>query len=248
MMMDLLLLQITFILCYLILFFPQLIRFSPEKARLFRWVIISLMVINGFLGLSFVSRQKELTLQEIAISGTGVLIFLTLLFSTAFIFLEFWPKKIRKFKPLIILVLLIPGLFFIITSSSYNFPYTDYRLEPPEKPPGNIQTLDVIDYEIKRVVPYLYSSIYYKIDITFYHQEEKIQRKEWPVRLETVRGSEPLLEAIIIPENREGFLAGFYQPVLIIDTREYLVLMGDYPERFAYSREMQRNINTFMGW
>ncbi len=247
-MSNLFFMQLALILSYFLLLFPQLLRLSPFRAAQFRWLIIALLGIKSLVGLNFLAGQTTLVLQELAISQDGFPVFTALFFVPAFILREKWPSRFRNWQPLILLIVLVPGLILGGTSADKGFPITDHAPDLFPDPPGETSTLEVLDFSILKIFPYLYEDIFFLMDISFRYGDEVFHRKNWPVRINPARDTEPLLQAGVVVQAEKGFLPGFYQPVFIMETRDFIVFRGDYPERTSYSREVQQNLNSFMGW
>lgn len=247
-MSNLFFMQLALILSYFLLLFPQLLRLSTSRAAQFRWLIIVLLGIKSLAGLNFLAGQTTLGWQELAISQNGFMIFSALFFVPAFILREKWPSRFRSWQPLILLIVLVPTLILGGTSANKGFPITDHGPDLVQDPPGEPSTMEVLDFSILNILPYLYEDIFFLMDISFRYGDEVFHRKNWPVRINPTRNTEPLLQARVVAQGEKGFLPGFYQPVFIMETRDFIVFRGEYPERTNYNREVQQNLNTFMGW
>ncbi len=247
-MLNLFYLQLSLFIIYLTLLFPEILRFEKNQARTFRRVILLFFLVNSTAGFIYIfnflplAPEKIILTRDILPSTLGYLLGVTLAF------FEFWPVKLIRLRSIPFLIFLIPAIYLFFNGQQLNFPISDYSFNPQSTIPGEEFQFEVVEFEILYNIPYLAEEVYYAVNTKFILNDQVVERKNWPVLLKAMRNTETFLYTTHLEEEKAGFLPGFYNSVLVIDNYDFLELRAERPEAVSFSRELQRNLNTFMGW
>jgi len=246
--LNLFYLQLSIIFIYFFLHFPRFLRFNlggPQKLRFFVLLLLFLKSLGGIL---FLSNLQQIPVNQIILTKelfpAGSVLFLSI---SLFLF-ELFSLRLKKIRYFAFLAFFLPTLFLFIQANEQQFPITDYSFnhEPTQK--AERKEMKIIDFEFLHSIPYLAEDVFFVVNVSFESNGEKITRDKWPVILETRRNTDYLLIAGKITGQHGGYKPGFYNPVFVMEHRDYLELRQEKPQIFNYSRELQENLNTFMGW
>jgi len=240
--------QLSLFIIYLTLLFPNLLRFEDNRTKIFRRAILLFLLVNSIAGFICIFSFLPLPLETTILTRDLLPPTLGFLFGVSLVFFEFWPLKMGRFRSIPLLVFLIPAIYLFFSAQQLDFPISDYSFNPQITVPGEKVQLEVLEYEILYNIPYLAEEVYYIVNTKFILNDKMVERQNWPVLLRTMRNTETFLYTTHLEEVKTGFLPGFYNTVLVIDNYDFLELRSERPDAVSFSRELQRNLNTFMGW
>ncbi len=247
-MLNLFYVQLSLFIIYLTLLFPEVLRFEKNRAKIFRRVTLLFLLLNSTAGLICIFTFLPFAPGIIILTRDVLPSALGFLFGVTLALFEFWPVKLARLRYIPFLVFLIPAISLCFSAQQLDSPISDYSFSPQSTVPGEQIQLEVLEYEIIYNIPYLAEEVYYAVNTRFVLNGRVVERKNWPVLLKTMRNTETFLYTTNLEEAKAGFLPGFYNSVLIIDNYDFLELRSERPEAVSFSRELQRNLNTFMGW
>lgn len=242
----------TITLLFLLLAFcfssPLICRLS-KKASLKIRVSIALIAISHSLATIFIrlNAQSFLNYNLIFSRELFFLLSLGLLFIVLLmhLFLHPYLPRSKTLGFILFIIIIIP---LSLQAYQQGLPRSEQSFITDEVSVGTQKVLAVNSFQFKGTIPYLSPLLFYDISLSFKYNDELISKNNWPVRL--IRTAENIgaqLVVKVIETDIDGFLPGFYQPYLIINNHQLLLLQSENPKLFYYNSELHSNLDLFTG-